>query len=387
MRLLVITSYPENGLTHGQKTVGVASYTKNTIDALTKADPTIRPVVWAETNNHWKRNSLLSLLHLSLKLVSTNYDHLLLPHEFNMFGSAKTVLVFPLLQLINRLKGKPSTLVLHQVIADFGSIWKHAGFPRYAALFINILAKFYYFLIILLSQKTIVFDQFLKKRLSRHQQSKITVIPHAVQKFVTPRKNYKTKYFNILFFGYLAQYKGLELLIEAFGQFVKINPNARLTIAGGPNPNHLSKPFYQKYLASLRKLGDDPKITRTGFVKQSDIPALFSLTDLVVLPYQTAMSASGPLSLALSFQKPFILSQPLSVYTQTTDFANALVKNKLYTKDIVFLLNPTSLQKKLAELVYSPGKLQNIQQLSTSLYSERAWSKIAYRYLSIFRSV
>lgn len=372
MKLLVISSYPEKNLTHGKTTVGVASYTKNTIDALKKTDPNIKVTTWSESNQTWQRNSFLSFFKLCLKLTKSHHDHLFLPHEFNMFGSPKTIIFFPLILLINKLKKTSSTLILHQVVSNFQKIAQHANIPKSLIPLINLLSKYYYSLIIKLSTNTIVFEEFLKQRLPKNLHKKITVIPHAVQDFKNTNTKQNINQINLLTFGYLAHYKGTDWLIRSFKSYLLKFPNEKLhlTIAGGPNPNHLSKPSYRKYLNQIKILAQHPQITLTGFVKERDIPKVFSNAKLVIFPYRTAMSSSGPLSIALSFHKPIIISKPLQKYTQTQGFQGTSFK-----------LTQKSFNLTLNNILKNKQVLQDLTDISKKLAKTRSWNKIARQYL------
>jgi glycosyltransferase involved in cell wall biosynthesis len=383
MRLLVITSYPEDNLTHGKKTVGVASYTKNTIKAIQKLNSKVQVTIWSESNKTWQRNSLSSLFKLSLKLTKSNHQHLFLPHEFNMFGSSKTIIFFPIILLINKLKNKPSTLVLHQVVTSFKHIAQHANIPKPFIPVVNMLSKLYYSVIIKLSTSTIVFEEFLKQRLPKNLHKKITVIPHAVENFKTSQSSFNnSNQFNLLTFGYLAHYKGIDWLIKSFKNYLETHPNKNLhlVIAGGPNPNHLNKPHYQKYLKKINQISQHPQIILTGFIKEKDIPKAFSRANLIILPYRIAMSSSGPLSIALSFNKPFAISKSIQKYTRTADFQKALKTNKLNKKDITFTLSQKSFNSIINNFLKDKQLSKKVTQFSRDLNKERSWSKIAKLY-------
>jgi glycosyltransferase involved in cell wall biosynthesis len=100
----------------------------------------------------------------------------------------------------------------------------------------------------------------------------------------------------ILFFGLLRPYKGLEVLLRAFGQL----EGAELWIVGNPRMD----------VAPLRALAAEaPGRVRflTRFVDDAEIPALFRRADLVVLPYLDA-EHSGVLYTGLAFGKAMVLS-------------------------------------------------------------------------------
>ena len=100
----------------------------------------------------------------------------------------------------------------------------------------------------------------------------------------------------VLSFGLLRPYKGLENLLEAFGEV----PGAELWIVG--NPRMSVEPLHE--LAALT--GARVRFI-TRFVEDAEIPAIFRAADLVVLPYLDA-EHSGVLYTGLAFGKPLVLS-------------------------------------------------------------------------------
>lgn len=88
-----------------------------------------------------------------------------------------------------------------------------------------------------------------------------------------------------LFSGRLTPEKGAEELLEAFIQVADRVPNARLVVAGAFFFNsNIKSPFEQK----LHNLASQPqvegKIVFTGFVDYNDMPALYEMADVCVLP-------------------------------------------------------------------------------------------------------
>lgn len=104
-------------------------------------------------------------------------------------------------------------------------------------------------------------------------------------------KDFRTKYgindddIVFLFSGRLTPEKGAEELLEAFTQVVDQVPNAKLVVAGAFFFNsNIKSPFEQKLhdLASQHQV--EGKIVFTGFVDYSDMPALYEMADVCVLP-------------------------------------------------------------------------------------------------------
>jgi glycosyltransferase involved in cell wall biosynthesis len=104
----------------------------------------------------------------------------------------------------------------------------------------------------------------------------------------------------ILSFGLLRPYKGVENLLEAFGQVAASHPTAELWIVG--NPRMDVEPLQRQ----ATKAGGRVR-TVTRFVDDAEIPAIFRRADLVVLPYLDA-EHSGVLYTGLAFGKPLVLS-------------------------------------------------------------------------------
>ncbi|MFN8216705.1 MAG: glycosyltransferase family 4 protein [Solirubrobacterales bacterium] len=100
----------------------------------------------------------------------------------------------------------------------------------------------------------------------------------------------------VLSFGLLRPYKGLENLLEAFGEV----EGAELWVVG--NPRMSVEPLHE--LAALT--GARVRFI-TRFVEDAEIPAIFRAADVVVLPYLDA-EHSGVLYTGLAFGKPLVLS-------------------------------------------------------------------------------
>ncbi|MEZ4908843.1 MAG: glycosyltransferase [Saprospiraceae bacterium] len=110
----------------------------------------------------------------------------------------------------------------------------------------------------------------------------------------------ETKY--ILFFGFIRDYKGLDLLYEAIADQYFRDNNIKCIVAGEYYGNE------QKYLDLIKKLDiDDILELRTDFISNDEVKYYFSAADLVVQPYKTA-TQSGISQLAYHFLKPMIVT-------------------------------------------------------------------------------
>jgi len=110
--------------------------------------------------------------------------------------------------------------------------------------------------------------------------------------------NDQTRY--ILFFGFIREYKGLDLLIKAFAdeRFRKIKVS--LLIAGE---------FYidgKPYFDLIDSLGlKDNIVLRNEFIENSEIVNYFCASDIVAQPYKDA-TQSGVTQIAYHFNKPML---------------------------------------------------------------------------------
>ncbi|HZK07315.1 MAG TPA: glycosyltransferase [Bacteroidales bacterium] len=104
----------------------------------------------------------------------------------------------------------------------------------------------------------------------------------------------------LLFFGFIRDYKGLDLLLEAMALPEVIRTNARLIVAGEFYAE--AKPYHD----IIRKHQLEPRvILATEFIPNEVVADYFNAADLVVQPYKDA-TQSGVTQVAYHFEKPMI---------------------------------------------------------------------------------
>ena len=101
----------------------------------------------------------------------------------------------------------------------------------------------------------------------------------------------------LLFFGLIRDYKGLDLLIEAFGQ---LDERYHLVIAGEPYGDYGN---YQRQVEAS-PLGKNIH-QHTRFIGDAEVPSFFGAANAVVLPYRSA-TQSGITAIAYHFGIPVI---------------------------------------------------------------------------------
>lgn len=109
----------------------------------------------------------------------------------------------------------------------------------------------------------------------------------------------------LLFFGFIRNYKGLDILLDAMKVLQNNQPqtiNYKLLIAGE---------FYEDrkpYEEQIEKLGiKDNLILRTDFIPDSEVKYYLCAADVVIQPYRNA-TQSGVTPLAYHFEKPMIVT-------------------------------------------------------------------------------
>jgi glycosyltransferase involved in cell wall biosynthesis len=106
----------------------------------------------------------------------------------------------------------------------------------------------------------------------------------------------------LLFFGFIRQYKGLDLLIKAMADERIRKLQIKLLVAGEFYEDN--KPYLQ--LIKENNL-DNHIILRTEFIPDSEVRYYFCAADGVVQPYKNA-TQSGVTPLAYHFEKPMIVT-------------------------------------------------------------------------------
>ncbi|HTK03298.1 MAG TPA: glycosyltransferase [Alphaproteobacteria bacterium] len=309
--------------------------------------------------------------------------NILVQFEFSIFGKVKVIPAFLLLLTFLKFNGKNLTLTLHQVTTDLNSLSGHLGLTKNSWLvkIFNIFLNFFYITVGALANKIIVHDELLKNRLTGLiPGSKISVIPHAVGE--VKRQNLKSarKYFGlfkkdkvITVFGYRSWYKGTDWIIQTMTELAKQYPKEsfKLLVAGGVSPTLETTSAYQAFNRQLeRAIASSKSVITTGFVPEKDVRKVFAASDIIVFPYRTRMSASGAFSLALAYNKPFLVSR---------GFSEGL---NLNLEEAIFDFNILCFEEKLFGLLKNGEVQEKISNFTSQASKNKSWSDVASLYLT-----
>ncbi|WP_233992754.1 glycosyltransferase family 4 protein [Salinibacter altiplanensis] len=106
----------------------------------------------------------------------------------------------------------------------------------------------------------------------------------------------------ILFFGFVREYKGLHVLLEALPDVLGDRPDLHLVVAGEPydDPERYRRLVRAHDLGARVHWHDD-------YIPSSDVPTYFGAADLVVQPYVSA-TQSGVAQIATHFETPMVVT-------------------------------------------------------------------------------
>ena len=163
----------------------------------------------------------------------------------------------------------------------------------------------------------------------------------------------------ILFFGFIRQYKGLDLLLEAFADERLRKLNVQLIVAGEFYENP------QPYLKSLYRLKiEDFVELRSSFIPDNEVANYFSIADIVAQPYRSA-TQSGVSQIAYHFEKPMLV-------TDVGGLAEIVPHQKVgYVTDV----NVTQIADALVDFFENKRAAEFIENIKVEK-KKYAWSKM-----------
>jgi len=176
----------------------------------------------------------------------------------------------------------------------------------------------------------------------------------------------------ILFFGQIAPYKGLDLLIEAFAKVRRQDPTVYLIIAGS-----LAESF-DPYRQLIDRFGlGDAVILELRYIPLAELPNYFLAADLLVFPYRQAYQ-SGVLQLAYGFARPVVVTDAGDLGETVAEDGTGIITGP-NAEDLA-----AAIQKLLSERATAASMGQRGRQAAETKYS---WPAIAARTAEIYQIV
>lgn len=394
MKVAHVTLYPPRGEKH-ISTSGVASYGKNLITNIPlKHQSVVCGRLESGGETHYddddihvhrafdRRPSFVIDAHRELKTINADIVHI--QQELALFGGIVSAY---LLQWLVWLWRNRVVITLHGVVdpRKIDRAFVRENNSRLPVFLVKLAFRIIYTPLMKWSRRIIVHEEHFKNIIvnSYHiDAAKITVIPHGVEMLSTIDQQDARRQLDlpvggdlVLFMGYATGYKGIDLLIEGFAQYAKINPNAFLVIGAGKHPKLGDDPTY---LADYDRLQQKAKalipggqFTWRGFIAETDITAYYSASDVSVYPYTTALSSSGPMSFAIGYEKPFLVSSAFA------DIFGAWPH----------LLFDRSVESLVKRLDYYFKNQHEYSHTSTKMKRDRNWKKVGLSTLGVYETV
>lgn len=172
---------------------------------------------------------------------------------------------------------------------------------------------------------------------------------------------------NILFFGRISPYKGIEYLCEAFLQVSKVIKNATLTIAGGGD-----------IYFDFSRYSNNPKISLINrFLDIAEIAKLIGNSSIVVCPYTDA-TQSGVITTAFSLIKPVVASNVGGLGEMVIDRVTGL---------LVEPQNTSQLAEAIIQVLSSEALLVHLKKGIKEKFYEGAnsWDGISNEYIQYYK--
>ncbi len=218
------------------------------------------------------------------------------------------------------------------------------------------------------------------QRMLRCDAALIHVLPHGVLE--TPRTGMSRRAARELLripptahvalcFGNIRPYKGVDVLLRAFAEVAKHDPDALLFIAGQPWGD------WAPYDHLIRELGLTDRVrTRLEYIPTADIEPLFVAADVVVLPYTHFDAQSGVGTRALPFGRPLIV-------TNTGGLPDLVLDEEA----VVPAGDPQALARAITRVLGDDALRDRMAVDSLALAASLGWDAIAERTAAIYADV
>lgn len=174
----------------------------------------------------------------------------------------------------------------------------------------------------------------------------------------------------LLFFGFIRDYKGLDLLINAFADERLRKFPVKLLVAG----EYYSSPEPYLKLIKDNNLEDFIEL-RTDFIPDDQVNLYFSAADMVVQPYKSA-TQSGVTQIGYHFNKPMLV-------TNVGGLSEIIPDGK-----IGYVVEPNSLE--IANALVDFYEYDRIDEFEANIIEEKkkfSWSNMANTFLSVYNKI
>lgn len=195
------------------------------------------------------------------------------------------------------------------------------------------------------SDAIIVHGESLRKRAQKIFNLKnIYSIDHGViQRYGSGKAKIEIQTKNILFFGFIDKWKGIEILVKATPIIAKEIPDVKIKIAGGTG----KREYYKTLLEGEPII--DADLSRQS---HEQVAILFQWADVLVLPYIEA-SQSGVLQLGMAFGVPPVVTNVGGLPDVIKNEKTGLIVEPENSEELAHAVIRLLIDTKLREIVIS----------------------------------
>ena len=174
---------------------------------------------------------------------------------------------------------------------------------------------------------------------------------------------------NILFFGLIREYKGLDILLEAFGG---LGEDYQLIVAGEPYGS------FEKYRKIIDASGCSNRIHLfLKYIKDSEVSSFFSAADVVVRPYRSA-TQSGISSISYHFEIPMIVTDTGGLKEMIGDRGTGLVAESC---------TPEAIRNEIIRYFSDPGTGEKCRDRIREEKERLSWNSFCSKLLDFYKTI
>jgi glycosyltransferase involved in cell wall biosynthesis len=215
---------------------------------------------------------------------------------------------------------------------------------------------------------------------------KVDLIPHGIADLAFLDSSFYKAQFGVegrkvlLTFGLLGPGKGIEHVIEALPEIVRVQPNVVYLVLGATHPQLVAREG-ERYRLSLERLAEDRGVREhvifyNRFFSAEDLKEFIGATDIYLTPYlNEAQITSGTLAYVFGAGKVVISTPYWHAQELLADGRGVLVPFR----------NPKAIADEVCGLLDDAPRMEKIRHEAYAMGRGMVWPVVARRYLGAFR--
>jgi glycosyltransferase involved in cell wall biosynthesis len=263
-----------------------------------------------------------SFLSIAKFVERMRAKHIIVQHEFFMYGKLRANLSFLIFLLQSRRLGASVVTTMYHAMtrSELEEILVGGEYTGSSLipLFVGVV-RLFNMLVAVLGTRALVCHAASVSAFPKFVRRRVSVIP-----LIAPTGSARTSAAEIarvkdsynlgddyaLSFGFLSRYKGIELIVEAAEA---IGNSRRFVIVSGKNVRQADKTQYLTYYYGLKRRAEAAGILWIDYVPEADVEPIFAGAGLLVLPYVSFHGSSGPLSTGATLGVPTLVTRVMRI--------------------------------------------------------------------------